>query len=81
VPELWTLGIITHTQKYEKSKNNRVGRAGDYDSLKSSRAAHIQEGISGVFFRRMVVELVSVLHCLAGIYYYWLRQLLQAEVS
>jgi hypothetical protein len=81
VAQLSTLGIITHTQKYEKIKNNRVGRAGDYDSPKSSRAAYIQEGISGVFFRRMVVELVSVIHCVAGIYHYRLRQLLQAEIS
>jgi hypothetical protein len=71
----------SHTQKYETIQNNRVSWAGDYNSLEFSRVAHIEEGIGGVFFRQMVVGLVSVIHCLVGIYHYWLRQLLQAEVS
>ena len=58
---------ITHTQHYEIIQNNRVGWAGDYDSLEFSRVAYIEEGIGRVFFRPVVVRLVSVIHCLAGI--------------
>jgi hypothetical protein len=76
-----TLAIIPHTQKHEIIQNNRVGWAGDYDSLEFSRVAHIKEGIGAVFFGQMVGGLVSVIHCLAGIYHYRLRQLLQAEVN
>ena len=53
-----------------------IGWAGDYDDLKFSRAAFIEEDRGRVFFRQMVVGLVSVVHCLAGIDHYGLRQLL-----
>ncbi|MGA2222116.1 MAG: hypothetical protein ABSH21_10170 [Verrucomicrobiia bacterium] len=76
VAQLSTLGIITHTQKCENIQNNRVGWDGNYDSLEFSRVDYVEEGIGGVFFRQMVVGLVSVIPCLAGVYHYRIRQLL-----
>jgi len=68
-------------QKNQVGRIRRIDWAGDYDSLKFSRAAYIEEDISGVFFRQMVVGLVSIIHCLSDIYYYRLGQLLQAEAQ
>jgi hypothetical protein len=56
-----------------------IGWAGDYDSLKFGRAAFIEESSGGVFFRQVVVGLVSVIHRLADIYHYRHRKFLLAE--
>ncbi|MGD1089678.1 MAG: hypothetical protein ABR955_13295 [Verrucomicrobiota bacterium] len=67
----------SHTEKYENIQNNRIGWADDHDRLEFSRVACVEDGIGEVFFRPMVVELVSGLYGLAGICHYRLRQLLQ----
>jgi hypothetical protein len=69
------------TMQKKSGWSDWIDWAGDHDSLEFSRVACFEEGIGGVFFRQMVVRLVSVIHCLAGIYHYWFRQLLQAEVK
>jgi hypothetical protein len=67
-------------QNNQVGRPGRIDRAGDFGSLEFSRVAHIQEGISGVFFRQMVVGVVSIIDRLAGTYDCRLRQLLLAEV-
>ncbi len=49
---------------------HRIVWAGDYDSLKFSRVAFISQGISGLFFRPVVVSLVSVIRILPDIYHH-----------
>ena len=86
VAELGSLGIITRTQKYETTQNDKVGRlghgidwAGDNDCPKFSRVVFVEESSGGVFFRQVVVGLVSVIHRLADIYHYRRRQFLLEE--
>ena len=47
-----------------------IGWAGDYDSLKFGRATFIEESRGGVFFRQVVVGLVSIIHGLADVHHY-----------
>jgi hypothetical protein len=58
-----------------------IGWAGDYDSLKFSRAAFIEESRGGIFFRQVVVGLVSIIHSLADIQYYGSCLVLLAEAT
>jgi hypothetical protein len=67
------------TMQKKSGWSDWIDWAGDYDSLKFNRVAYIEEDISGVFFRQMVVVLVSIIHCLADIYHYRLGRLLLAE--
>jgi len=47
-----------------------IGWAGDYDRLKFSRAVYFEQTRGGVFFRQMVVGLVSIIHGLANFHHY-----------
>ncbi|MGA2802614.1 MAG: hypothetical protein ABSE97_09665 [Verrucomicrobiota bacterium] len=58
---------------------HRIVWTSDYDSLKFSRVAFIEESRGGVFFRQVVVGLVSIIHGLAYIYHYRPCQFLLAE--
>ena len=64
----------------ENIQNNRVGWAGDYDSFEFCRIACVEKDIGGVLLKQMVVGLVSLIHCLARVYYNRLRKLLWAKV-
>jgi hypothetical protein len=80
----YLLGVNAFSQKYEYVQINqvrRMGRTSDDDSLEFNRVALVEKNIGGVFYRQMVVRLVSELHCLAGIYHHWLRRLLPEKVS
>ena len=56
-----------------------IGWAGDYDSLKFNRAAFIEESRSGIFFRQVVVGLVSIIHGLVDVHHYRRCLVLLAE--
>ena len=64
----------------ENIQNNRVGWADDYVSFELRRVAYVEKDIGRVLLGQVVVGLVSLIHCLARVYYNRLRKLLWAKV-